>query len=239
MLSFPTRSNLEPCPTASLASFPECDAPAASQDSGKKFRSALDLPYPIPTLIDEFAQHTITDSLPQPESNRTLDDPRSDSDSTTTSHMQNSSNETFSINGSDNPPANKPKDLDSTLENVTQSAQPVVEDIFLEQEPKSLETVTDSSPLDAKFELSSPIPLDTPKRSQHAQPSKLDTKCSSSSQSPHSSPDLIQSPFDSISVLATSARMTEVGMMIQEVALALFEVQVILIHDLASSITFH
>lgn len=227
MLSFPTRSSLEPCPTTSLASFPESDPPAASQDSGKKFRTALDLPYPIPSLIDDFAQHTMNDALPQPELNRTLDEPRSDSDSTTTSHMQNSSNGTFSINGSDNhPSANKPKDPNPTTECVVRPDQAVIEDIFLEQEPKSLvEAVTDSSPLDAKFELSSPIPLDTPTRSQHAQPSKLDTNLSPSSQSPHSSPDLIQSPFDSISVLATSARMTEVGMMIQEVALALFEVQ--------------
>ncbi|EGG08188.1 uncharacterized protein MELLADRAFT_77398, partial [Melampsora larici-populina 98AG31] len=226
MLSFPSRSTLEPCPTTSLASFPESETPAASQDSGKKFRAALDLPYPIPSLIDDFAQQTMNDSLPQPELNRTLDEPRSDSDSTTTSHMQNSSNGTFSINGSDNPSANKPKDLDPTTENLIRPDQPVIEDIFLEQEPKSLvEAVMDSSPLDAKFELSSPIPLDTPKRSQHELPSKLDTNLSSSSQSPHSSPDIIQSPFDSISVLATSARMTEVGMMIQEVALALFEVQ--------------
>ncbi|KAG0140031.1 hypothetical protein CROQUDRAFT_665725 [Cronartium quercuum f. sp. fusiforme G11] len=202
-------------PRPELSSFNDRPhTPESSQEIQRKHRSVLDMPYSIPSLVDD----TLTIPLPQPPEQAKPtppEEPRSDSDSTTTSNMQRSSVGTFSANGSDPPPLTDP------------DPRPTTEDLFLEQEPlSSLEPTLDPSPtLFDQPQPSSPKDEHAPLQIYQAEATKPEPEPNlepASCLPPDPAPSSL---LDSISVLGASARLTEVGMMIQEVALALFEVQ--------------
>lgn len=228
MLAFKSHSSLGPHSSLNSSPLPHAPVASAQPDSHKKHHSALDLPFTITSLTNDFARHSLHLTEPQPDKARLLsDDPRSDSDSTTTSHQQRSSIGASSVNGCDLPAPQPDLDLPT---------QPASEDIFLEQEPPSpLELITDPQPVTLHY----PEPTFSPPSPNNHLPT-LQLQPLRTSQDPNIIPvvddvfyqpsseqtELIKTSFDSINVLGASARMTEVGMMIQEVALALFEVQV-------------